>query len=346
MTPSIPTISLSPFTTPTSSPDERLQSARSLVTALHTHGFAYITGHGLTQAETAEAFHWAKRLFDLPLSEKMKAPHPEAAMPHRGYSGIGKEKVYSRAEVDGQGGDVEGELRRVVDFKENYEVGSEHDDQQANIWLPESVLPGFRTYMAGLYARLCAVGQTVLDAIGEGLDLSPEELAEFRGLNSPHHSQLRMLHYPGFGRNKPESESFTRCPAHCDWGAFTLLFQEPNAQDPSGGLELQDPTTKTFTKAIPQEGALVLNVGDMLQRFTNGYFISALHRVSVPSPNEISEKGVPSRYSIPFFVAPVPSHTVRTLPRFITDEAPASYEPVRYQDYGAWRSEYSYQGGA
>lgn len=138
-------------------------------------------------------------------------------------------------------------------------------------------------------------------------------------------------------------------------------------QDERGGLELQDPHTHDFLGAEPEEGAFVLNVGDMLQRFTNGmlllsiyssarpagcsllirytdYFVSALHRVSVPSPDNLPESGIlPARYSIPFFVAPSSSHVVATLPRFVTAETPAKYEPVRFDEYGAIISKYQYQ---
>jgi len=73
------------------------------------------------------------------------------------------------------------------------------------------------------------------------------------------------------------------------------------------------------------------------------YFISALHRVSVPSPETVGDSGIPARYSIPFFVAPKPTHTIATLPRFISAERPAKYEPVQFQDYGALISKYQYQ---
>jgi isopenicillin N synthase-like dioxygenase len=71
----------------------------------------------------------------------------------------------------------------------------------------------------------------------------------------------------------------------------------------------------------------------MLQRFTNDYFVSALHRVSVPNLDDVPESGIPARYSVPFFVAPAPSHTVATLSRFVTPDRPAKYEPVRWEEY-------------
>lgn len=149
--------------------------------------------------------------------------------------------------------------------QESYEIGSEQDDQQQNIWLPDDVLPGFRANMTCLYERLAGVGKVLLSAIGVGLGLDDGELAALMKLDSERHSQLRLLHYPAISKENVSNEVFARLPAHTDWGAFTMLFQ-----DDAGGLELKDPATGEFFSAKPEEGALVLNIGDMLQRFSNG----------------------------------------------------------------------------
>lgn len=119
---SIETVNLSPFR-----PNdghilpkaERLKAGNALVEALHSFGFAKVIGHGLGKQEIDEALSWTKRLFDLPIEEKMKAPHPAGSMPHRGYSGVGKEKLYSHADVaaHGSGRDFGEELRKISDFK-------------------------------------------------------------------------------------------------------------------------------------------------------------------------------------------------------------------------------------
>ena len=118
----VPTVDLSAFANPaSSSPEDRLAAGRALVAACHRFGLAKVKGHGIAQAELDDAFSWVKRLFDLPLDDKMKAPHPAAPMPHRGYSGLGLEKVYSKAEIDmdsqARSGDVEKGLRKISDFK-------------------------------------------------------------------------------------------------------------------------------------------------------------------------------------------------------------------------------------
>ncbi|KAK0655737.1 hypothetical protein B0T16DRAFT_499786, partial [Cercophora newfieldiana] len=306
----------------------RLKTARDLVATLRRFGFVNITGHGLTKDETADMFSWSRKLFDLPVEEKMKAPHPDGPMPHRGYSGIGKEKVYARGE--------KGEGAR--EMKESYEIGSQHDDQQQNIWLPNDVLPGFQPYMSSLYERLAAIGDIILDAIGVGLSLDSEEHAALMQMASKQHSQLRLLHYPAISREEMQRGGILRLTPHTDWGTFTFLFQ-----DHSNDLELQDPETKQLLRVSPPEDALTLNVSDMLQRFTNGYFTSALHRVSLPSADNAVNSGVPPRYSIPFFIAPRPSHLVQVLPRFVSADKPVKYEPVKFEDYGALAAKYMYR---
>lgn len=91
----VPTIDLSSFTNESSNDEQRVQAAQALVEALHSFGFAKVSGYGMSRQEVDGALGWVKRLFDLPTSEKMKAPHPPTPMPHRGYSGIGIEKVHS-----------------------------------------------------------------------------------------------------------------------------------------------------------------------------------------------------------------------------------------------------------
>ncbi|KAI0397601.1 Clavaminate synthase-like protein [Xylariaceae sp. FL0594] len=338
----IPTVDISPFAIdqPTVSDTDRLRASRALVAGLHDLGFVQVVGHGLSQSEVNEALRWTKALFDLPYEDKMKAPHPPGPIPHRGYSGIGKEKVYSQEDVgmDSVDANVGQKLRQIRDFKESFEIGSEHDPVQQNIWLPDDTLPNFRSYMTELYEKLCTVSRTVLHAVGIGLDLEGAEQDSLMKLISNRHCQLRLLHYPPISKERLQRDLLARLPPHRDWGTFTLLFQ-----DEQGGLELKDPRTNTFLRADPIEGAFVLNIGDMLQRYTNDYFVSALHQVSIPEPATVSEGGIPARYSIPFFVCPDFTDTVSTLPRFITGSNPAKYDPVRFDEYGSVISKYQYE---
>lgn len=118
----IATIDLTSFIAPGASPStspQCLKAGQDLVQALHNLGFAKVIGHGLSKGEIDEALEWTKKLFDLPEDDKMKAPHPPGPMPHRGYSAIGKEKVYSKDEVESHkaDGNIAQTLRKISDFK-------------------------------------------------------------------------------------------------------------------------------------------------------------------------------------------------------------------------------------
>ena len=114
----IPIVDLSSFASGGSS-EQRIKASRQLCDACTILGFANIVGHGISDGLIDETFAWSKKLFDLPHEEKMKAPHPAAAIPHRGYSAPGVEKVYSKKDLDSS--EAKGEngtsLRKIQDFK-------------------------------------------------------------------------------------------------------------------------------------------------------------------------------------------------------------------------------------
>lgn len=105
-------------------------------------------------------------------------------------------------------------------------------------------------------------------AIGVGLDEEDYFLRFHSGLNN----QLRLLHYPPVETKMLTSNVMARMPAHSDWGSITMLFQ-----DDCGGLQVEDPNLPgTFVDATPMKNALVMNVGDLLMRWSNGRFYKLL----------------------------------------------------------------------
>lgn len=259
----IPNVDLASYHDRASTPTQRQATAAALASACHTLGFVAITNHGIPPSLLADAFATSKSLFSLPHSDKMKAPHPAAAMPHRGYSAPGLEKVYSKDEA---AGDDSSAIRKITDYKESYEIGSDADPVQQNIWLPEEVLPGFRAFTTEFYNACNEVGNIILTAMADGMGLDEgEQRDRVLKMNGQMCNQLRLLHYPEVEAGKLQGEVLARMPAHTDWGGCTMLFQ-----DGVGGLELQDPESKEWVRAIPEEGACVVNVGDFLERLTNG----------------------------------------------------------------------------
>ena len=119
--------------------------------------------------------------------------------------------------------------------------------------------------MTELYLELHKAAQRVLEAMCLGLGLAEEERDRMFKLHSGQNNQLRLLHYPQVEVEKLEHQVVGRMQAHQDWSSFTMVFQ-----DACGGLELEDPRSRTFIPAKPIHNAAILNVGDMLQRYTNG----------------------------------------------------------------------------
>lgn len=184
---------------------------------------------------------------------------------HRGYSWPGLEKVSQYIHKDDADSDDEdAELRKVQDCKESYEIGSETFAQQPNQWLPEEVLPGFRKFMTGFYWSCYDTAKELLRAMAMGIGLDdPDYLLKF---HSGENNQLRLLHYPPVETEKLSSNALARMPAHSDWGSITMLFQ-----DDCGGLQVEHPKKQgEFVDATPMKGALVMNVGDLLMRWSNG----------------------------------------------------------------------------
>ena len=102
-------------------------------------------------------------------------------------------------------------------LQESYEIGSEENAEQYNIWLPESVFPGFRTFTTQLFWRLSETSMAILDALIMSLGLNVQEAAEIRKLHSGHNNQLRLLHYPPLSGEMLNRTDLTRLGEHTDW---------------------------------------------------------------------------------------------------------------------------------
>ena len=258
----IPLVDFTPFSTK-GTPEERLQTAKDLVTACQDFGFVYITNHGMAKGDLEEAFALTKELYDLPKEEKMKAPHPPGWAHHRGYSWPGLEKVSAAFSEKHDNAAVKA-LREVADVKESYEIGSEKNPDQPNIWLPSELLPQLRPFMTMFYWKCFEVASSILRALALGIGFEEENY--LLRLHNGHYNQLRLLHYPPLPARLVEGGAVARTPAHTDWSSLTMLFQ-----DDCGGLQVEDPTEPgTFVDVEPIEGALVMNVGDLLMRWSNG----------------------------------------------------------------------------
>jgi isopenicillin N synthase-like dioxygenase len=309
--------------------EARQEIAKQVVDACRKVGFVYITNHGVPEDQLKKAFEVSKKFYDLPLEDKMKAPHPANPLHHRGYSKPGTESITKFANA------VQGtNLPEVQEIKESYEVGSENNPDQTNIWPPDEVLPEWRPFMTSFYWTCYEATKNILRALALGIGLEEDYLLN---LHSGHYNQLRLLHYPPVPAEAVESGQKARMPAHTDYGSITILFQ-----DDCGGLQVEHPNHPgEFIDATPVPGALIMNVGDLLQRWSNDYLKSTKHRVTLPPLQDRivgAERMTRARYSIPYFCTTNPEWIIECLK---TDEPP-KYKPVSQREYSEMRQKAAY----
>ncbi|KFH66410.1 hypothetical protein MVEG_06935 [Podila verticillata NRRL 6337] len=144
-----------------------------------------------------------------------------------------------------------------------------------NIWPPEEVLPEWRPFMTEFYWMCFEAAKTVLKALALGIGLEEDALVS---LHSGHYNQLRLLNYPPIPAQALEEGTSERMPAHTDWSTMTMLWQ-----DDCGGLQVEDSNhAGKFIDVEPVEGALVMNIGDLMMRWSNDVLRSTSHRVTLP----------------------------------------------------------------
>jgi len=280
--------------------------ADALGGSFERYGFAVIEQHGLDQARLDAALADAKAFFALPDVVK-RAYHVPGSGGARGYTPFGVETAKGAASHD---------------LKEFWHVGRDlppgHPYRRYmpdNLWPAE--VPRFRESLSGLYADLDALGARILTAVAHRLGLDPHWFDDTVRLGN---SVLRLLHYPPVSLDA--ATGHVRAGAHEDINVITLLLGAEEA-----GLEILD-REGNWLPVAPPPGALVVNVGDMLQRLTAGVLPSTTHRVVNPAPERM---GV-SRYSTPFFLHFEPEFEIRALPGCLSDGRPAP-EPINAQDF-------------
>lgn len=121
--PAIPVINLSSFFSESATPAAKENTAKEVVEKCSINGCIAITGHGIPTEFLDESFNLAKRLFDLPMGEKMKAPHPAEMVPHRGYSAPGKERTFEKDEFNASDADHRSMLQATQDWKVSVSMG-------------------------------------------------------------------------------------------------------------------------------------------------------------------------------------------------------------------------------
>lgn len=279
-------------------------------------GFFYIVNHGVSSARVATAFEESRRFHALPLVEKQRLAINRF---HRGYIGLSSYRLTD---------DVAPNLSESIVVM--HELSPDDPRRVAglplqgpNQWPP---LSGWRSNVLGYVEAMESVARQLLAAFAVALELPA---SYFRPMFARPTTFLRLLHYPPQDERTPENQ-FGAAP-HTDYGALTLL-----AQDDAGGLHVRH-RSGGWVAAPPFQDAFVVNIGDLMARWTNDRFVSTEHRVVNTTGRD--------RYSIPFFFDPDMEATVRCLDTCYGPENPPRYAPVLYRDYllGRLDAHYAYR---
>jgi len=265
--------------------------ARRIDAALREAGFFAVTGHGVTDAVVAAAFDAGHRFFALPEATKSRW-HIDRWPLRRGFDPIGWQAL---------------DPTQPPDAKESFYTGVEANGP--NQWPDEAQLPGFRAGIEAYAAAMDVLARRLMGLFELALALPRGHFDAF--MRHPT-CTTRLLHYPP--QPAVAAPGQIGCGAHTDWGALTLL-----AQDDAGGLQVQ--TAEGWIDVPPTPGALVVNVGDMTQRWTNDRWPSTMHRV-------INRHSGRDRWSIAYFFDLDAEAAIVPLASCVDETNPARYGPI------------------
>ena len=243
-------------------------------------GFFYVVRHGVPEALVREQFALAQRLMELPAATRERLDMRKSPV-MRGYENLGAQTLDASARPDLK----ESFYCGMVYPAEHPYVRAGYQTYGANQWPAE--LPEAPARCERYIQAMLALSRHLMQLLALSLDLPPDY---FDASSHDPMVTLRMIRYPAHPEGADE-RTFG-AGAHTDWGAITIL-----AQDAHGGLEVQMPDGD-WVAATPVPGAFVVNLGDMIPRWTNGRYHSNPHRV-----RNLNAQGA-ARYSIPFFYEP------------------------------------------
>jgi len=280
-------------------------AAGAIDTACREHGFFYVVGHGVPADVVAAAFDASKRFFALDEAVKSRW-HIDRSAIRRGFDPVGWQAL---------------DPDQPADLKESFYLGVDRpaDDPLVragtpnhgpNQWPDEAAVPGFRAAVQACDAALAALAHRLMRLLALGLHLAPDHFARYTRDPMP---VLRLLHYPPQPATAAPGQ--IGCGAHTDWGGITLL-----AQDDAGGLQVQT-LAGDWIEAPPVAGSFVVNLGDLMARWTNDRYRSTLHRV-------INRRAGRDRYSIAYFFDIDYHAEVSALPGCFDANDPPRYAPI------------------
>ncbi|HBR4785223.1 isopenicillin N synthase family dioxygenase [Klebsiella pneumoniae] len=248
---------------------ERAKVSEEIGEACRDRGFFYIVGHHVPSFLQQRVLEQAGMLFDLPAKEKRKMDQ-RCSIAYRGYESLRTQVLEAGAFSDVREGFFIGQEKPF----DHPDVVAGKFNQGPNIW--PSSLPEFRATMVEYQGELESLAQLLMRGIALSLGLAEEHFSTFC---EDAMSTLCLLHYP------PQSHSVLpgeiEYDACTDWGGLTLLLQGSYS-----GLQVWDRQSEGWVWATPVPGAYVVNLGNLVARWTNDFYRSTLYRVASLPGNE------------------------------------------------------------
>ncbi|KAH8725167.1 hypothetical protein GQ44DRAFT_707865 [Phaeosphaeriaceae sp. PMI808] len=315
----LPIIDLSAFRNPNSSQEARQTTARAINAACINYGFFYLTGHGIPISMLDQVISLARGFFDLPIEEKNKIKRFDAGGPEngdgaRGYQGLGEN-------VTGGLQDMQEAIDWYRPWPEDQKESNDGEPKSVKTLQGENLWPSQPEELKDVYldyiSQVKQVGEALVLAMGEALNLpSPTPNASKSTQDSSIFVRncdqsfwvMRMIGYPPLTTPHTPGTDISQfsCGAHTDYGCVTLLHTDTTP----GALQVQL-KDGTWLPADPIPGAFVVNIGDMIERWTNGLWKSTMHRVI--------HRGDNYRISVPFFYEPNFDAVVKPLEKCVVE---------------------------
>ncbi|BCG89113.1 2OG-Fe(II) oxygenase [Mesorhizobium sp. 113-3-9] len=281
-------------------------------------GFLAVTNHGIPQAVIDAAWSKARAFFDLAPEQKQRSKAPYKGYPY-GYLGPELEALAKSRNVD-----------TPPDLKESFNGGplgvpqGMSDPEALAFCYAETIWPGepegFVDAWKAYYAALEDLALRVMRVFATALGLPENHFDSY--LDAPI-SALRALNYPE--QHVAPKPGQIRAGAHTDYGSLTILLPQAGSR----GLQIITPDGE-WTEVPPIPGAFVINIGDLMARWTNDRWVSTVHRVVNPPADE---GGKDRRQSMAFFHQPNWDAEIKVLHACLADGEAPKYEPVRSGPY-------------
>ena len=305
----LPIINISSFLDDQSSLEGRKVVGKQVDQACRHSGFFYLTGHGLEESEMSEIRDIANEFFALPQEEKelISIENNDNA---RGYQRLGQ-NVTQYAQDWHEGVDLYAPVRDNHTIKKKglkTLTGSNPVPTRPSTWSSK---------VDSYISKMLSLGKHTMRAIALGLDLDEHFFEQYY---EESFWVMRLIGYPPLNSKTSQDEGIS-CGQHCDYGCLTIL----NTDSTTGALQVMSKSGE-WISADPVPGCFVINIGDMINNWTNDMYKSTLHRVI--------HKGSNYRISVPFFFEPSFDAVIKPLEKCVKESGKAPiYEPIMYGDH-------------